>query len=190
MNWLNKYKEKLGIRYTTFHSLFEIAHKEKLSKILETGTARGKKKFIFSKPNWKDGMSTLLFAEYTKLNGGQFWSCDIDSKNISNAKKFISSINDKVNFVISDSLLFLKEFDNLVDIIYLDSLDGSIDGCAEHQLEEAKLSLKIINNNGLILLDDKGQKTTLSTEFLLNNNCKIVKENDAQLLFRYENSLY
>jgi len=187
MNWFCKYKDKLGERYSTFYCLFEIAHKENLNKILETGTARGKKKFLFSKPNWKDGMSTLLFAEFTKLNNGQFWSCDIDSKNISNAKKFIRSINNQVNFIISDSIQFLKEFDKTVDIIYLDSLDGSLEGCAEHQLEEAKLSLKIISKNGLILLDDKGQKTTLSKEYLLNNNCKIIKENAAQLLFRFEN---
>lgn len=186
MDWFIKYKEKLGIRYTTFHCLFEIAQKEKLKRVLETGTARGKKKYLFSKPNWKDGMSTLLFAEYAKLNNGEFWSCDIDSKNIANAKKFISSVNNHVNFVVSDSIDFLKEFDKTVDIIYLDSLDGSLDGSAEHQLEEAKLSIKIINNNGLILLDDKGQKTTLSTEFLLENNCKIIKENDAQLLLRFK----
>ena len=187
MDWFIKYKEKLGIRYDTFYHLFEIAHKEKFNKILETGTARGKKKFFFSKPNWKDGMSTLLFAEYASMTNGQFWSCDIDSENISNARKFINSVNKHVNFVTSDSILFLKKFDNLVDIIYLDSLDGSFDGCAEHQLEEAKLAIKVINNDGLILLDDKGQKTTLSTEFLLDNNCKIIKENDAQLLLRFEN---
>ena len=35
MDWFCKYKDKLGERYSTFYCLFEIAHKEKLSKILE-----------------------------------------------------------------------------------------------------------------------------------------------------------
>ena len=187
MNWFHKYKEKLGIRYETFFSLFNIAHKENLTKILETGTARGKKKFFFTKPNWKDGMSTLLFAEYSNIKNGEFWSCDIERKNIKNAKKFIKSINQNVNFIVSDSILFLDSFTEMVDIIYLDSLDGSIEGCAEHQLKEAELSLKIIKKNGLILLDDKGQKTTLSTNYLIQNNCNVILENDAQILFRVGN---
>ena len=81
MNWLERYKDTLNIRYETFKTLFEISHDRKLTNIVETGTARGKIKYYYFKPkiNWKDGMSTLLFAEYANLVGGLFWSCDIIS---------------------------------------------------------------------------------------------------------------
>ena len=42
-----------------------------LKIFVETGTSRGKKKlFFFKKFNWKDGMSTLMFSEYAKINNG------------------------------------------------------------------------------------------------------------------------
>ena len=50
MNWLDKYKENLGIRFSTFKKLFEIAEKRELKYIVETGTARGKEKIYYMKP--------------------------------------------------------------------------------------------------------------------------------------------
>ena len=91
MIWLEKYKDKLGIRYDTFKFLFNYAYDHNLKEILETGTARGKQRLFFSKPNWKDGMSSLLFAEYIKLVNGHLWTCDIDKANIKNAQKFLKN---------------------------------------------------------------------------------------------------
>ena len=184
MNWLDKYKENLGIRFSTFKKLFEIAEKGELKYIVETGTARGKEKIYYMKPriNWKDGMSTILFAEYSNLVQGTFWSCDIDNKNVFNAYKFTENFQYKVNFAVADSLIFLRDLSTKIDILYLDSLDGNISGSSEHQLKEAKLSINKLNENGLILLDDKGGKTNLSIPYLNDNGWKIIFENEQQVL--------
>ena len=184
MSWLEKYKDTLNIRYETFKTLFDISHDRKLTNIVETGTARGKVKYYYLKPkiNWKDGMSTLLFAEYTNLVGGSFWSCDIDNKNIYNAHKFTKQVNENVIFVAADSHIFLKNITMRIDILYLDSLDGNMPGANKHQLKEAELSLKHLSQNGLILLDDKGSKTNMSIPFLIDNGWNIIKETDQQVL--------
>ena len=51
MNWFIKYKDKLGVRYAAFEKLFNIAEERNLKTIIETGTARGKSKFYYRKPN-------------------------------------------------------------------------------------------------------------------------------------------
>ena len=189
MQWFEKYEDKLGVRYKTFHKLFSIAIDRELKNFVETGTSRGKDKFYYLRPkvNWKDGMSTILFAEYVKLNKGQLWTCDIDAKNIHNASLFLKDFNLHANLIVSDSLKFLEDFNETIDVLYLDSHDGNLPGANEHQLREAQLSIDKMNSNGLIMLDDKGQKTELSIPFLISKGWKIIFETDHQVIFRKVN---
>ena len=69
-------------------------------------------------------MSTLIFCEYAKHVNGKLFSCDINSQNIKYAKRSTKKFINYVNFVESDSLLFLKNFKHKIDFLYLDSLDG------------------------------------------------------------------
>tara|TARA_B100001059_G_scaffold94764_1_gene94026 strand:+ start:93 stop:656 length:564 start_codon:yes stop_codon:yes gene_type:complete len=184
MAFVDKYKEQLGVRFSTFKKLFQLAKDRNLKNIVETGTARGKNKFYYIKPriNWKDGMSTLLLAEYSKEVDGIFWSCDIDEKNIINAYNFAKELNYKINFAISDSIIFLRDLSLTIDILYLDSLDGDIPGANEHQLKEAKTSINKMNENGLILLDDKGSKTELSIPYFKSLGWETVLETNQQII--------
>ena len=184
MTFIDKYKEQLGVRFSTFKKLFQLAKDRNLKNIVETGTARGKNKFYYIKPriNWKDGMSTLLLAEYSKEVDGVFWSCDIDEKNIINAYNFAKELNYKINFAISDSIIFLRDLSLTIDILYLDSLDGDIPGANEHQLKEAKTSINKMNENGLILLDDKGSKTELSIPYFKSLGWETVLETNQQII--------
>ena len=186
MDWFEKYKDKLGIRYDTFQRLFSLASDRGLKNIVETGTSRGKDKFYYLKPkiNWKDGMSTILFAEYTQVNKGKLWTCDIDATNIRNASIFLKDLNLSANLIVSDSLKFLSDFNETIDILYLDSHDGNLPGANEHQLKEAQISIDKINSNGLIMLDDKGQKTELSIPFLTQSGWEIVFETKQQVIFQ------
>ena len=144
-------------------------------------------KFLFfSKYNWKDGMSTLIFCEYAKHVNGKLFSCDINSQNIKYAKRSTKKFINYVNFVESDSLLFLKSFKHKIDFLYLDSLDGHNPRDASmHQLNEAKSAIDKLHRNSLILLDDKNLKTTQSLEFLLANKFNILNETDEQILLGY-----
>ena len=184
MNWFDDYRDKLGIRYETFLNLFTEANKRQLKTVVETGTSRGKDKFYYIRPkiNWKDGMSTILFAHYAKENNGEFWSCDISKKNISNASFFLKKYNLDGNLIVSDSLTFLKKFNKDIDILYLDSLDGRIPGANEHQFKEAQIAISKMNERGLIMLDDKGLKTELSLMFLQNMNWRVKYESDQQII--------
>ena len=162
------------------------AEKRNLKVFVETGVARGKIKFLFfSRINWKDGMSTLIFSDYVRYMNGSLTACDISQKNISNAKKFTKKNKEFVNFVVSDSIKFLSEFNQNIDFLYLDSLDGQFEDASKHQLEEIKFSKKKLHKNSLVLLDDKGAKTNLSIDFMLKNNLKILNETNEQVLLSY-----
>ena len=187
LNFLLKYNNKKNIRYDSFFKSLSIANSRDLKTFVETGTMRGKRKFLFfSKYNWKDGMSTLIFGEYASHVNGKLFSCDINSQNIKYAKRSTKKFINYVNFVESDSLLFLKNFKHKIDFLYLDSLDGHNPSDASmHQLNEAKSAIDKLHRNSLILLDDKNLKTTQSLEFLLANKFNILNETDEQILLGY-----
>ncbi len=185
MNFLNKFNNEKNIRYSSFKFVLQLAKKRNLKNIIETGTSRGKiKLFFFKKFNWKDGMSTIMFAEYARFINGKLHTCDISKKNIENAKKFTSYLKDYINFYIDDSVHFLKYFNEKIDLLYLDSFDGHDPiKASEHQLKEAESSIDKLHSNSLILLDDKGTKTNLSIDFYKKNGFKVINETKNQILF-------
>ena len=184
MKFLKKYNNIKNIRYKSFEETLRISYERGLKTIVETGTARGKTKFFFIKRyNWKDGMSTPMFAEYAKFANGKLHTCDISSENIDNAKKFTIEYSNYIEFYIKDSLDFLKEFKYPIDLLYLDSLDGHDPiAASNHQLMEAKIAIKKLHDKSLVLLDDKGSKTNLSINFFKENSFKIILETDYQVL--------
>ena len=164
--------------------LSDWAEKEILKRLSKQELQEEKQSFFFIKKyNWKDGMSTPMFAEYAKFIKGKLHTCDISSENINNAKKFTKNFSFFIKFYIQDSLVFLKNFNDKIDLLYLDSLDGHDPiAASEHQLEEIKIAIKKLHDKSLILLDDKGSKTNLSINFLLKNNFKIIFETNYQVL--------
>ena len=184
MKFLDKYNNLKNIRFKSFEETLKLCRKRNLRIIAETGTARGKTKFFFIKKyNWKDGMSTPMFAEYVKFAEGKLHSCDISERNINNSKKFTKNFSKYIKYYVQDSLIFLRDFKTEIDLLYLDSLDGHDPiAASEHQLKEAQIAIKKLHDKSLILLDDKGSKTNLSIAFLLKNNFKIIFETNFQVL--------
>ena len=128
-------------------------------------------------------MSTLMFSEFAHFIKGELHSCDISEKNINNAKDFTKKFKDHVNFYIKDSIIFLKEFHKKIDLLYLDSYDGhDVELASKHQLSEAKAALDKLNDNSLVLLDDKGAKTLYSKDYFIEEGFKILIETENQLL--------
>ena len=81
MKFLEKYNNKKNIRFFSFKETLSVCQNRMLKNIVETGTSRGKIKFFFfRKYNWKDGMSTIMFAEYAKFFNGKLHTCDISKK--------------------------------------------------------------------------------------------------------------
>ncbi len=184
MIFLQKYNIDKNIRFKSFLQTLEIAKNRNLKLIVETGTARGKTNFFFfNQYNWKDGMSSIMFAEYAKNFNGHLHTCDISKKNIDSCIKFSKQFSNYITHYIDDSVNFLKLFKFKIDILYLDSLDShDPEAASQHQLNEIVNSIDKLNNNSLILLDDNGGKTKLSLEFLLKNRFKIILETKYQLL--------
>ena len=191
MKFLDQFSKLKNIRYDSFKKTFEICEKRNLKIIVETGTSRGKIKFFFFKKyNWKDGMSTIMFAEYAKNKNGFLHTCDISKKNINAAKIFTKKFSDYIDYNVVDSVSFLNKFSNKIDLLYLDSLDGhNSDMASKHQLEEIKSSLNKLHYDSLVLLDDKGTKTNFSITFLLQNNFHILYESKYQVLLSKNKSL-
>ena len=186
MEFLEQYNHKKNIRFNSFKFALLEAKKRNLRTLVETGCARGKTKFFFfSKINWKDGMSTMIFSDYAKFVNGTLTTCDIEKKNIINAKKFAKKNKEYINFIVDDSLNFLSSFQKSIDFLYLDSLDGQFEGASNHQLKEIKIAIDKLNKKSLVLLDDKGSKTNLSIDFMLKNNFKILNETKEQVLLSY-----
>ena len=178
MNFLHKYNHIKNTRYKSFEFALSEAKKRNHKTLVETGVARGKIKFFFfTKINWKDGMSTMIFSDYARNVDGLLYTCDIDSKNINNAKKFCKNNDQFIKFVVN--------FKEPIDFLYLDSLDGQFEGASEHQLKEIKLAITKLKKDSLVLLDDKGAKTNLSIDFMLKNNFKIINETNEQVLLTY-----
>ena len=184
MNFLDKYNNNKNVRFSSFEFTLLECNRRRLKNIVETGTSRGKVKFFFFKKyNWKDGMSTIMFAEYAKYANGMLHTCDISSQNIQNAKDFTKKFSSNIKYYIDDSINFLKNFKNSIDILYLDSLDGHDPILAsQHQYNEIKYSIDKLHHNSIVLLDDKGTKTNLSLEFLLVNGFKTIYETKYQIL--------
>ena len=186
MEFLKKYNNPKNFRFNSFEFALIEAQKRNHKTLVETGVARGKKKFFFfSKINWKDGMSTLIFSDYARHVNGNLTSCDISKKNIENAKKFTKPNKEFINFVTEDSLNFLTNFNKEIDFLYLDSLDGQFEGASKHQLEEIKIAKNYLHDQSLVLLDDKGDKTKFSIDYMLENNFKILNETREQVLLSY-----
>ncbi len=186
MEFLEKYNNSKNFRFKSFEFALLEAQRRNHKTLVETGVARGKKKFFFfSKINWKDGMSTMIFSDYVRYINGTLTSCDINKKNVDNAKKFTKSNKEFITFIVDDSINFLDNFSKKIDFLYLDSLDGQFEGASKHQLEEIKVAKKFLHDQSLVLLDDKGDKTKLSINYMLENNFKILNETREQVLLSY-----
>tara|TARA_B100000965_G_scaffold265266_1_gene224055 strand:+ start:506 stop:1072 length:567 start_codon:yes stop_codon:yes gene_type:complete len=183
MHFLEFYNNPKNIRFSSFKFALNEANNRGLKTFVETGVARGKTRFFFiNKVNWLDGMSTMIFSDYVKFVRGQLYSCDIQKKNIENAKKFTKKNESFIEFIQDDSLNFLKNFNKKIDFLYLDSLDGQFKQASVHQLNEIKTAEKNLHENSLVLLDDKGQKTSLSLNYMIKNKFKIINETKQQVL--------
>ena len=152
MKFLEKYNNKKNIRFDSFKKTIKLCIERRFKTIVETGTARGKIKFFFIKNyNWKDGMSTIIFAEYAYNINGILHTCDISQNNIKNAKAFTKKFNKNVKFYIDDSINFLKNFKSKIDLLYLDSFDGhDVQRASKHQLEEIKVAFRYLHKDSLV----------------------------------------
>lgn len=122
-------------RSRTWRVIFDHLSQVRSPVIVETGCSR-------SGEDWSAGYSTYLFSWFLHFyERGQLHSVDIDQGNLRTAHRVTSGINNRTQFICLDSLKFLQNCGDAIDLLYLDSLDADSPGHAEHGLHEIQTAL-------------------------------------------------
>jgi predicted O-methyltransferase YrrM len=120
-------------RYHNYEYVIKkLVAKNKPLIIIETGT-------MWSGIDDNMGAFTLIFADLIKnWTGGKLITIDISEKSINNCKETTKDYSDVIDYVLSDSISYLKSMSddevNKVDYIYFDSYDLSVPDPAPSQL--------------------------------------------------------
>jgi hypothetical protein len=109
-------EERLGLRWPTMSLALELLETRGGHNIVETGCAR-------EADSWAgDGMSTLVFAEWIRDHNGHLWTVDADPGNLATCK-ILTAGYEGICYVLDDSVHFLSEHWEPIDLLYLDSFD-------------------------------------------------------------------
>jgi len=138
----------LAHREKTILRAIEIVRERKPKIIVETGTQS-------TMLVYAHGISTLIWAALAEEVGAEFYSVDIDQESIEKGKEITDGYD--VKYVCSDSVPFLKKFNQDIGFLYLDSQDfseGSEAVSREHQLKEIQAAWPRLSPGTGILLDD------------------------------------
>ena len=108
------------------------------------------------------GAFTLVMADLIKnVTGGKIYSVDISPINIEKSKKNTEGFHEAIEFVVSDSVTYIKnlsdEFAASLDLVYLDSYDFSFPDphpSAQHHLDELEAVYNRLNDDCGVGIDD------------------------------------
>ena len=167
---LFKLTNRFGRRGTIDLAL-ELFHREKGTLIVEIGTIcnplpRAK---IF------DGHSTFAWA----MHGKKVFSVDHDGHACSLARSLLSEYSN-VQVINDDGIRFLKEFEQSIDLLYLDAWDGEPD-CRTKHLIAYQVAKKNLHDCSLILVDDAFSKASFLVSEIVRDGWSIVF-NEYQVL--------
>ena len=139
-------------KWFTFKAALNLLHQRGGKTIVETGTMR-----MHLDPA---GGSTKIFGEYCKRFGARLTTVDISPQNMETSRRETVEYAGLIDYVVEDSVAFLKRFDRPVDLLYLDSQDCSPTGdstpAQEHQVKEYLAAKHALGLETVILLDDNG----------------------------------
>jgi hypothetical protein len=151
---LREMLSKLDKRGISFAIMLDHLSAIKNPTIIETGCARKENNFD------GDGMSTLIFDEYIKQYGGEFYSVDINPDNVKFVKErcanTFSYCSDSVKFLNNINDQFAKQ-NRFVDLLYLDSFDLDIDNphpSSLHHMFELAAIMPSLKKGTMIVVDD------------------------------------
>jgi hypothetical protein len=157
-------------RYHTFCEALKLMSDRNMRVIIETGTAR------CGDTNFEgDGGATIIFGHWAQNHKAQFYSVDINEKHLETAHKAVKPYLDSTTMVLMDSATFLKNFDQKIDLLYLDSWDYDDKNPLPsqiHNLNEVKAAYDKLTEKSIIMIDDcnigGGGKGLLSIKWLLD----------------------
>lgn len=173
---LTDYLSTSDKRYGSFKLALDLIIQRNLKVLVETGTSRNGDKNCMG-----DGCSTMIYSDFLKDNEGSLYSVDISLENLIDAENALKFAKDNVTFIHSDSLLFLRDFPEKIDFLYLDSYDfdaGNPNPSQLHHLKEIMIAYNKLHDNSVVMIDDcgliHGGKGTLAIQFLKSKGWKII----------------
>jgi hypothetical protein len=148
------------------------------------------------------GLSTEIWASVAARQGARLWTVDHDPQAIKLCRQ-LTSAYDNIEYVLSDSIEFLRDFGQAIDFLYLDSLGffrHAKDAARAHQLAEISAAFAKLSPGAIILLDDANVQmwfqetldlmdiqgpTLFSHQFLLEHGANCICDTPmAQRLYR------
>lgn len=189
------FKYNFRRRRITFAKTLKLLSARNAKIIVETGTSRAGLEATKG-----DGAATIVFGKWAQHNNGKMHSVDISENSVNGSKNEIKKQNleSTVTVHLNDSLLFLKEFKDTIDFLYLDSYDYSKTDIEiqtksqEHHLKEFQIIEDRLHENSIVLIDDcklpGGGKGKTVIEYMLKKNW-VILINAYQVLLVKKNSL-
>ena len=99
------------------------------------------------------GSSTLVLGLYCQATGGSLTSIDINPRNLEVAKQETRGL-DAISFCQGDSNTVLRESNQQIDVLLLDSLDTEAANHREHCQSEVEAAMSRLHRTSLIVIDD------------------------------------
>jgi len=174
-------------RFITFKKAFELMEERRVKTIVETGTAR------YGANNFEgDGGSTILFSDWASSHEGcKVYSVDISKECIKAAEPAVAPYQKAVSLICSDSVDFLKNFNQKIDFLYLDSYDFDSTNPSPsqyHHLKEIEAAYDKLTSRSIVMIDDcrlpYGGKGKLVIEYLLQRGWKILEDQYQVILIK------
>lgn len=139
--------------YSDRNRSFDVLLKETAKRftkptIVETGTIRAEE-------DWGGaGFFTYLAGAFLAPLGGRLHTVDVNPQSCQFAREWTQVFGETVQVHQEDSVSFLNNFPDPIDVLFLDSLDTTEPGHAQHGLREVQAGLSKLHEKSLIVLDD------------------------------------
>lgn len=174
-------------RYRTLGRAMELIRERQLEVFVETASDRKQSANCLS-----DECFTLAMADWIKRNQGELSSARFNEGTVHNVD---TPLRDNVKFIKlnkGDSVDVLKNFDQKIDFLYLDSLDFDAKNPNPSQnraLQEIEAAYPWLTKRSIVIVDhcESGQcgKGDLVIDFLVNRGWKILAK-DSQVILSKE----
>lgn len=158
-------------------------------RIVETGTIR----CPLDSFRTGDGWSTLTWKLWAEATGSRVWTCDADANAI-DVCRAVTGCSPHIEYVVGDSIDFLRAFPETIDLLFLDSFDSGPAGSPQvklachHQMLELQAAWRKLGDDALVLLDDvpedyRNGKGELTVPFLERHGWTMINWAETQALF-------
>ncbi len=173
-------------RYASFCLAIRMMHERGARTIVETGTSRGGLCNCAG-----DGCGTMILGDYALQMGATLYSVDISAEALAGAARDLGERARCVHLVQNDSVAFLQDFNQPIDLLYLDSYDFEVDNPLPsqlHHLKEIQAAYHLLKPTSIVMIDDCGHpyggKGGLAVPYLLERGWRAVYSGHQIILAR------